>query len=160
MDKQTFSSIQATTNTSRYAAAVFRKGSVLHLSTMLVFLFVSPCFWYLWIHKGHSYVQRVNVNLYQCYISVLYPTIFLFFYFEDNQICQYVWLKNMQTWPLHYHLVGFWLLFLCIGELHVTPLTGILQMRPSFSYLDKADNKTREREAANEGVSAFLVPQN
>ncbi|XP_030019470.1 DNA-directed RNA polymerase III subunit RPC5 [Sphaeramia orbicularis] len=62
MDKQTFSSIQATTNTSRYAAAVFRK-----------------------------------------------------------------------------------------GELHVTPLTGILQMRPSFSYLDKADNKTREREATNEG---------
>uniref|UniRef100_UPI0037E74202 DNA-directed RNA polymerase III subunit RPC5 n=1 Tax=Semicossyphus pulcher TaxID=241346 RepID=UPI0037E74202 len=62
MDKQTFSSIQATTNTSRYAAAIFRK-----------------------------------------------------------------------------------------GELHVTPLTGILQMRPSFSYLDKADNKTREREAANEG---------
>ncbi|TMS22610.1 DNA-directed RNA polymerase III subunit RPC5 [Larimichthys crocea] len=62
MDKQSFSSIQATTNTSRYAAAVFRK-----------------------------------------------------------------------------------------GELHVTPLTGILQMRPSFSYLDKADNKTREREAANEG---------
>ncbi|XP_017289766.1 DNA-directed RNA polymerase III subunit RPC5 [Kryptolebias marmoratus] len=37
------------------------------------------------------------------------------------------------------------------GELHVTPLAGILQMRPSFSYLDKADNKTREREAANEG---------
>uniref|UniRef100_A0A8C3AW99 Polymerase (RNA) III (DNA directed) polypeptide E n=1 Tax=Cyclopterus lumpus TaxID=8103 RepID=A0A8C3AW99_CYCLU len=35
--------------------------------------------------------------------------------------------------------------------LHVTPLTGILQMRPSFSYLDKADTKTREREAANEG---------
>nr|XP_057917524.1 DNA-directed RNA polymerase III subunit RPC5 [Doryrhamphus excisus] len=62
MDNQTFSSIQATTNTSRYAAAVFRK-----------------------------------------------------------------------------------------GELHVTPLTGILQMRPSFAYLDKADNKTREREAANEG---------
>ncbi|XP_061666588.1 DNA-directed RNA polymerase III subunit RPC5 [Syngnathoides biaculeatus] len=62
MDNQTFSSIQATTNTSRYAAAIFRK-----------------------------------------------------------------------------------------GELHVTPLTGILQMRPSFVYLDKADNKTREREAANEG---------
>ncbi|TNN03209.1 hypothetical protein fugu_000238 [Takifugu bimaculatus] len=62
MDKQTFSSIQATTNTSRYAAAVFHK-----------------------------------------------------------------------------------------GELHITPLTGILQMRPSFSYLDKADSKTREREAANEG---------
>ncbi|MBN3303834.1 RPC5 polymerase, partial [Amia calva] len=62
MDKQTFTSIQATTNTSRYAAAVFRK-----------------------------------------------------------------------------------------GELHLTPLQGILQMRPSFSYLDKADSKHREREAANEG---------
>ncbi|CAL1599727.1 unnamed protein product [Knipowitschia caucasica] len=62
MDKQTFSSIQATTNTSRYAAAIFRK-----------------------------------------------------------------------------------------GELHITPLNGILQMRPSFSYLDKADNKTREREAEREG---------
>lgn len=43
-------------------------------------------------------------------------------------------------------------LSLQIGELHITPLTGILQMRPSFSYLDKADNKTREREAANEGA--------
>uniref|UniRef100_A0A8C8JG03 DNA-directed RNA polymerase III subunit RPC5 C-terminal domain-containing protein n=1 Tax=Oncorhynchus tshawytscha TaxID=74940 RepID=A0A8C8JG03_ONCTS len=62
MDKQTFTSIQSTTNTSRYAAAVFRK-----------------------------------------------------------------------------------------GELHITPLQGILQMRPSFSYLDKADGKHREREAANEG---------
>ncbi|XP_042293642.1 DNA-directed RNA polymerase III subunit RPC5 isoform X1 [Sceloporus undulatus] len=36
------------------------------------------------------------------------------------------------------------------GELHLTPLHGILQMRPSFSYLDKADAKYREREAANE----------
>ncbi|XP_053550650.1 DNA-directed RNA polymerase III subunit RPC5 [Bombina bombina] len=61
MDKQTFSSIQAASNTSRYAAAVYRK-----------------------------------------------------------------------------------------GELHLTPLHGILQMRPSFTYLDKADTKYREREAANE----------
>ncbi|XP_003229273.1 DNA-directed RNA polymerase III subunit RPC5 [Anolis carolinensis] len=36
------------------------------------------------------------------------------------------------------------------GELHLTPLHGILQMRPSFTYLDKADAKYREREAANE----------
>uniref|UniRef100_A0A8D0E4D8 RNA polymerase III subunit E n=1 Tax=Salvator merianae TaxID=96440 RepID=A0A8D0E4D8_SALMN len=36
------------------------------------------------------------------------------------------------------------------GELHLTPLHGILQMRPSFSYLDKADAKYREREAAND----------
>ncbi|NP_001085230.1 polymerase (RNA) III (DNA directed) polypeptide E (80kD) L homeolog isoform X1 [Xenopus laevis] len=37
------------------------------------------------------------------------------------------------------------------GEVHVTPLNGILQMRPSFTYLDKADTKFKEREAANEG---------
>lgn len=36
------------------------------------------------------------------------------------------------------------------GELHLTPLHGILQIRPSFSYLDKADAKHKEREAANE----------
>ncbi|XP_006892703.1 PREDICTED: DNA-directed RNA polymerase III subunit RPC5 isoform X1 [Elephantulus edwardii] len=36
------------------------------------------------------------------------------------------------------------------GELHLTPLHGILQLHPSFSYLDKADAKHREREAANE----------
>ncbi|KAK1344454.1 hypothetical protein QTO34_013150 [Cnephaeus nilssonii] len=36
------------------------------------------------------------------------------------------------------------------GELHLTPLHGILQLRPSFSYLDKADAKHREREAASE----------
>ncbi|XP_048350154.1 DNA-directed RNA polymerase III subunit RPC5 [Sphaerodactylus townsendi] len=36
------------------------------------------------------------------------------------------------------------------GEMHLTPLHGILQLRPSFSYLDKGDAKHREREAANE----------
>lgn len=36
------------------------------------------------------------------------------------------------------------------GELHLTPLHGILQLRPSFSYLDKADARHREREAATE----------
>lgn len=35
MDKQTFSSIQATTNTSRYAAAVFHKGLILFFKTSL-----------------------------------------------------------------------------------------------------------------------------
>lgn len=43
------------------------------------------------------------------------------------------------------------------GELHLTPLHGILQLRPSFSYLDKADAKHREREAASEGE---LCPSN
>lgn len=41
--------------------------------------------------------------------------------------------------------------FFFSGELHLTPLHGILQLRPSFTYLDKADAKHREREAANEG---------
>lgn len=44
------------------------------------------------------------------------------------------------------------------GELHLTPLHGILQLRPSFSYLDKADAKHREREAANEGELWSLSP--
>ncbi|XP_069590276.1 DNA-directed RNA polymerase III subunit RPC5 [Ranitomeya imitator] len=38
------------------------------------------------------------------------------------------------------------------GEIHVTPLHGILQLRPSFTYLDKADSKYREREAANDAA--------
>ncbi|XP_018428062.1 PREDICTED: DNA-directed RNA polymerase III subunit RPC5 isoform X3 [Nanorana parkeri] len=36
------------------------------------------------------------------------------------------------------------------GEIHLTPLCGILQLRPSFTYLDKADTKFKEREAAND----------
>ncbi|KAK2084177.1 DNA-directed RNA polymerase III subunit RPC5 [Saguinus oedipus] len=36
------------------------------------------------------------------------------------------------------------------GELHLTPSHGILQLRPSFSYLDKVDAKHREKEAGDE----------
>lgn len=96
MDKQSFSSIQATTNTSRYAAAVFHKGRT----------------WFCRWAFGH---RRV------------------------------LWTQNVAA------DAGSDRPSLSTGELHITPLTGILQMRPSFSYLDKADNKSREREAANEG---------
>lgn len=102
MDKQTFSSIQATTNTSRYAAAVFRKGKV---------RCVCVC------------------------VSALMRLLLL-------SSVTFVWLTD-------------WLLL--AGELHLTPLQGILQMRPSFSYLDKADSKHKEREAANEGKWALRV---
>ncbi|XP_017884887.1 DNA-directed RNA polymerase III subunit RPC5 [Ceratina calcarata] len=30
------------------------------------------------------------------------------------------------------------------GELHITPLRGIVQMRPQFNYLDKSDKRVRE----------------
>ncbi|XP_038065974.1 DNA-directed RNA polymerase III subunit RPC5-like isoform X2 [Patiria miniata] len=41
------------------------------------------------------------------------------------------------------------------GELHLTPLHGIMQLRPSFSYLDKADMKSKvEKAADNEGESS------
>lgn len=106
MDKQTFSSIQATTNTSRYAAAIFRKGL--------------NYFWQL----------RASVSAGVFFVIVLFFLMFVWF--------------SLFIFCVH------WLLW--TGELHITPLTGILQMRPSFSYLDKADGKTREREAANEGV--------
>lgn len=42
MDKQTFSSIQATTNTSRYAAAVFRKGPIWCIKLMFWFVWPDP----------------------------------------------------------------------------------------------------------------------
>ncbi|KZC05614.1 PREDICTED: DNA-directed RNA polymerase III subunit RPC5 [Dufourea novaeangliae] len=36
------------------------------------------------------------------------------------------------------------------GELHLTPVTGVVQMRPQFNYLDKSDKRVRE-EAKNMG---------
>lgn len=98
MDKQTFSSIQATTNTSRYAAAVFHKGNL------------------LWRNKISLRLAEVS--------------------------------SIVMWWAVIDVLVA--------GELHLTPLQGILQMRPSFTYLDKADTKHREREAANEGQETLF----
>ncbi|XP_077979709.1 DNA-directed RNA polymerase III subunit RPC5-like [Glandiceps talaboti] len=41
------------------------------------------------------------------------------------------------------------------GELHLTPLHGIVQLRPSFKYLDKADVRVKqEKAAADEGESS------
>nr|XP_006818447.1 PREDICTED: DNA-directed RNA polymerase III subunit RPC5-like [Saccoglossus kowalevskii] len=41
------------------------------------------------------------------------------------------------------------------GELHLTPLHGIVQLRPSFSYLDKADVRIKQEKAMeNEGESS------
>ncbi|XP_033120165.1 DNA-directed RNA polymerase III subunit RPC5-like [Anneissia japonica] len=40
------------------------------------------------------------------------------------------------------------------GELHLTPLHGILQLRPNFKYLDRADNRLREEKANMEGESS------
>ncbi|XP_033336227.1 RNA polymerase III subunit E [Megalopta genalis] len=39
------------------------------------------------------------------------------------------------------------------GELHLTPLRGMVQMRPQFNYLDKSDKRVRE-EAKNIGEEA------
>lgn len=41
------------------------------------------------------------------------------------------------------------------GELHITPLRGIIQMRPQFSYLDKTDKRVRE-DAKNMGEGKYL----
>ncbi|XP_022084969.1 DNA-directed RNA polymerase III subunit RPC5-like [Acanthaster planci] len=41
------------------------------------------------------------------------------------------------------------------GELHLTPLHGIIQLKPSFAYLDKADQKSKvERAGDTEGESS------
>lgn len=36
------------------------------------------------------------------------------------------------------------------SELHITPLRGILHLRPSFAYLDKSDRRAKE-EAKEQG---------
>ena len=40
------------------------------------------------------------------------------------------------------------------GELHLTPLTGILQLRPNFSYLDRAEARQQKRNADHDGESS------
>ncbi|XP_033630773.1 DNA-directed RNA polymerase III subunit RPC5-like [Asterias rubens] len=40
------------------------------------------------------------------------------------------------------------------GELHLTPLHGLAQLRPNFAYLDKADLKSKVDKADNEGESS------
>lgn len=42
------------------------------------------------------------------------------------------------------------------GELHVTPLKGVIQMRPQFNYLDKSDKRVRE-EAKNMGEGSISM---
>lgn len=54
-------------------------------------------------------------------------------------------------------LLDYICVFLYAGEIHLTPLYGILQLRPSFTYLDKADTKFKEREAANDGKLYYCV---
>lgn len=36
------------------------------------------------------------------------------------------------------------------GELHITPLNGALQMKPSFSYLDRADTKVKQASGVHQ----------
>uniref|UniRef100_A0A8C4R5V4 RNA polymerase III subunit E n=1 Tax=Eptatretus burgeri TaxID=7764 RepID=A0A8C4R5V4_EPTBU len=45
------------------------------------------------------------------------------------------------------------------GELHLTPLHGMLQLRPGFSYLDKADARHRENENIQDGDSSQEEPE-
>lgn len=36
-------------------------------------------------------------------------------------------------------------------ELHLTPVHAVVQMRPTFDYLDRADNKQKETTSADAG---------
>ena len=36
------------------------------------------------------------------------------------------------------------------GELHLTPLSGVVQMRPSFGYMDKSDMLQRAAEGGGD----------
>ena len=37
------------------------------------------------------------------------------------------------------------------GELHLTPLKGILQLRPSFAYLDRGDKQQQQQQSTAAG---------
>jgi DNA-directed RNA polymerase-3 subunit RPC5 len=41
------------------------------------------------------------------------------------------------------------------GELHITPLRGVVHLRPSFMYLDKSDKRAKE-EAKEHGEGKHL----
>lgn len=45
------------------------------------------------------------------------------------------------------------------GELHVTPLRGIIQMRPQFNYLDKGDKRAKD-DAKTMGEGIDLTKHN
>lgn len=65
MDKQTFSSIQATTNTSRYAAAVFHKGLTLfwlHNTNLSFFVFFPFLNHDSLLLSTHQCASRVRVS--------------------------------------------------------------------------------------------------
>ena len=43
-----------------------------------------------------------------------------------------------------------------LGELHLTPLNAIVQMRPSFTYLDTVDTRVKTEQAAGDaGLSCY-----
>lgn len=87
MDKQTFSSIQATTNTSRYAAAVFRKGLIC-LYQHLVGVSVGLLVLLMLIKTQMSHMLKDCISL------LLTSHIFCA---EDDQMCLHNWLTHMQT---------------------------------------------------------------
>lgn len=37
------------------------------------------------------------------------------------------------------------------GELHLTPVQGFVQLRPSFEYLNKSDDNKQTKSSANIG---------
>ncbi|KAK2097686.1 DNA-directed RNA polymerase III subunit RPC5 [Saguinus oedipus] len=111
MDKQTFCSSQTTSNTSRYAAALYRQGTR------------------GWASLGASPPATVAL--------VDFPV-------ERGQ----VELGLPPAWWSQGSRIGGWSGNGKRFDGRPRPSEGLL--RPSFSYLDKADAKHREREAANE----------
>ncbi|MGH0161894.1 UNVERIFIED_CONTAM: hypothetical protein FKN15_042039 [Acipenser sinensis] len=175
MDKQTFSSIQATTNTSRYAAAVFRKGGDSSPDEaeedvkQITVRFSRPeseqarlrrVQSYEFLQKKHAEEPWVHLHYYGLKDSRSeHERQYLFCQFTDmaentELVKSPRKLMDKQTFSSIQATTNTSRYAAAVfrkGELHLTPLHGILQLRPSFSYLDKADSKHREHEAANEG---------
>ena len=91
-------------------------------------------------------------------------------YRSNPRTSQSVWVYSVHVLLIHgeivyckFHQVEFHLclklttLFLSTGELHLTPIHGALQLRPSFEYLNKGDANARQNASLTEEGILNLV---
>ncbi|XP_050683540.1 DNA-directed RNA polymerase III subunit RPC5 [Leptidea sinapis] len=63
-------------------------------------------------------------------------------YFKADVMDKIVYESNVPCVDTHHYAVGL----LQDKELHITPIQGIIQLRPSCSYYDKTDKKSQEKK--------------
>ena len=48
-------------------------------------------------------------------------------------------------------------MFSFLGELHLTPICGALQLRPSFEYLNKGESNVRQNTSVTEEGMRYKI---